>query len=103
MNEATKSDIHEVHQRIDTMVEHQNQTNVELARIATRLELLPKPPKPPKRPCHFHDELRSEVADHLGSHAETKRLWRTPIVKTVIDVVKLAVVAGLTYLWTKKE
>ena len=100
MSEVTKEDIHEIHQRIDTMVQHQNDTNVKLAEIATTLQLLPAPPD---RPCHFHDELRSEVVNHLEDHDQAKKLWQRPIISGLIRMAQLGIVAALTWLWTRKD
>lgn len=100
MSEVTKADIIEVHTRIDKMVSEQNKTNVSLAEIKTTLKLLPKIPD---RPCHYHDELRADVAGHLDSHKEIRRLWQTPIVKTVIHLIEMAAVVTFTYLFVRKR
>lgn len=100
MSEVTKADIYEVHQRIDIMVTEQSKTNVELAKIATKLDLLPQPPE---RPCHYYDELRSVVRNHLDEAKETRKLWQTPIVKMTFDLVKMGIVALATYLFVRKN
>ncbi len=102
MSEVTTQDIHEVHQRIDKMVDHQNQTNIELAEIKTTLKLLPKP-DPEPRPCHYHEEVRADLDEHLESHAETKRLWRTPIIKAAIDLAKMTAVALAAFWYANKK
>jgi len=100
MSEVTKADIQEVHRRIDDMVGEQNQTNICLARIDTTLKLMPKLPK---RPCDFHAELKKDFDGHLADHKDNKRIWQRPIIGTVVDLVKMAVVALVTWLCLRKE
>ena len=100
MSEATKEDINEVHKRIDKMVEHQNQTNISLAQIETTLKLFPKPND---RPCEQHVSLKADFDGHISDHKETKQTWQRPVVRTLIDMIKMAVVAGVTWLFLRKE
>ena len=97
MSEVTKADINEVHKRIDRMVEHQNQTNLSLVRIETKLEMLPE------RPCDQHVSLKADFEGHISDHKETKRTWQRPVVRTLVDMLKMAVVAGVTWLFLRKE
>lgn len=103
MSEVTKEDIAEVHKRIDKVGEHQNRTNIALARIETKLEMLPEPPDLPARPCEQHVSLKEDFDGHIIDHKETKQTWQRPVVRTLIDLVKMAVVAGVTWLFLRKE
>jgi len=100
MAEVTKADIGELHKRIDIMVNRQNDTNIVLARIDTTLKLLPKLPN---RPCDQHIQLKADFDGHLSEHKEIKRTWQRPIVRTVVDLAKMAVVAAVTWLFLRKE
>ena len=100
MAEVTKADIQEVHRRIDDMVGEQNQTNICLARIDTTLKLMPKLPD---RPCEQLVSLKSGLNGHIADHKDNKRIWQRPIIGTVVDLVKMAVVALVTWLCLRKE
>ena len=102
MSEVTKEDlaivhskIGEVHQRIDDMVTCNTAIQVSIAKIEQRFEDLVIP-KQPARPCQFFSE-------HIKNHKDTASLWQRPLVKTVIDLAKMGIVAGVTYLFVKKN
>ena len=100
MIEITKQDITDVHTRIDQVNETMTEVKVTMAEIRTTLRLQPKLPT---RPCNFHTDLRKDVEGHLEDHKETKQTWQKPIVRTVIDLAKMAVVAGVTWLFIRKN
>ena len=100
MTEATKSDIHDLHKRIDEVVKSQNQTNIVLERIDTTLKFQPKLPA---RPCDFHTELQKDFDGHVADHKDIKRIWQRPIIGTVVDLAKMAFVAFVTWLFLRKE
>ena len=93
MSEVTREDIKELHGRIDDMVTIQTKTSIAVARIETKLNMQPAPPE---RPC-------KELVDHLEDHKETKKLWQTPLVKTIIDVAKMGLVAFFTWMFLRSK
>jgi len=100
MAEVTKADIGELHKRIDILADRQNDTNIVLAKIDTTLKLLPKLPS---RPCDQHNQLKTEFDGHLTAHKETKQTWQRPLVRTVVDLVKMAIVATVTWLFLRQK
>lgn len=99
MSEVTKQDISNLHKRIDDLVEVTTTVRISLTRIETRFESMPEPPEPvvlPERPCPFFKE-------HVKDHKAAAGLWQKPLVRTAIDIVKLAIVAGATWLFVRKS
>jgi hypothetical protein len=88
--EVTVDDINRLHERVDKLVDCNEKTVVDIAVIKTKLEGLVIP----KQPC-------DALAEHLNNHKENRRVWQRPLVRTVVDLVKMAVVAGLTWLFVK--
>ena len=82
---ATKADINRIYDRLEPMAQ-------DLASIKTRLDLTPPPPK---QPCTF-------LETHLDDHKKTANTWKTSVIRTVVDVVKMAIVAVVTYFFVKK-
>jgi hypothetical protein len=100
MSEVTKEDmtvvhnkIGEVHQRIDDIVKCNTAIQVSIGKIETRFESL-HIPTIPERPCQFFE-------DHLKDHKESVRIWQRPLVRTIVDLAKMAIVAGLTWLFVR--
>jgi hypothetical protein len=100
MSEVTKEDltvvhnkIGEVHQRIDDIVTCNTAIQVSIAKIEQRFEDLVIPPAP-RQPCQFFE-------DHLKDHKESVRIWQRPVVRTIVDLAKMAIVAGLTWLFVR--
>ena len=100
MQEASKGDIHDLHKRIDTILETMTEVKVGMAEIKTTLSFQPKLPN---RPCGFHTELKKDFDGHLADHKEIKRVWQRPIIGTVVDLVRMAAVAFVTWLCLRKE
>lgn len=100
MAEVTKADITEVHTRIDAVNVTMTEVKVTMAEIRTTLRLQPKLPS---RPCSFLTDVEGDVEKHLEDHKETKQTWTKPMVRTVIDLTKLAVVAGVTWFFLRKD
>ena len=95
MAEVTKQDISELHKRIDEVVEIVTDVRVSQGKMETRLEMLVIP-EIPERPCQF-------LETHMKKHKETIQLWEKPLVRTVIDLVKMAIVAVVTWLFVRKQ
>lgn len=102
MSEVTREDltivhnkIGEVHQRIDDMVTCNTAIQVSIAKIEQKFEDLVIP-EPPNRPCQFFEE-------HIKDHKESVRIWQRPVVRTVVDLVKMAVVAVLTWIFVRSR
>lgn len=100
MAEVTKEDltqvyskIGEVHKRIDDIVTCNTAIQISVAKIDTKFESF-KIPEPTERPCEF-------IKDHLEDHKETVRLWQKPFVRTFVDLIKMAIVAGATWLFVR--
>lgn len=114
MAEVTKEDIGKVHSRLDSLVEEQTRSRVAIGRIETILQMMPPLPTRPcpehnelrkdfdehieGRPCLEHIELQEDFDEHIETHRESKRLWQRPLVAAIIDLAKMAAVAGFTYL-----
>ncbi len=92
MSEVTKEDIAAVHSRIDEIVTCNTAIQVSIGKIQQRFEDLTIP----KQPC-------SELRNHIKDHKENVRIWQRPIVHTIVDLVKLGIVAFLTYVFVKRE
>uniref|UniRef100_A0A6M3XFN4 Uncharacterized protein n=1 Tax=viral metagenome TaxID=1070528 RepID=A0A6M3XFN4_9ZZZZ len=89
MGDVTKADVHDLHKRIDLVIQGQNENRVIIARIETKLE------STHLYPCNT-------LKEHLTNHRETKALWETPIVSAIISMVKMGIVAGVTWLIVKQ-
>ena len=100
MAEVTKEDIAEVHKRIDLVNVTMTEVKVSMAEIKTTLSFQPKMPD---RPCEYQVDLKKDFDGHLDDHKETKKTWQKPIVRTVIDLVKMAIVALVTWLFLRKN
>lgn len=102
MSEVTKEDLNvvhnkigEVHKRIDEMVTCNTKIQVSVAKIQTKLETLVIPATP-DRPC-------SNFKEHVEEHKKIRSIWENSLIKVSIDLAKLAIVAGATYLFTRKN
>ena len=91
-NGVTKEDLNRVHERIDDLAKAIAGMAVHVAQIATTLENLPPLPR---RPCTWHRQLRRQFDDHIADHEETIRDWRQAVIRAVVDVLKIAFVAGM--------
>ena len=91
MSEVTKEDITGVHNRIDMVNTTMTDIKVEMAEIKTTLKMQPAPPA---RPCSFHNDLKDDFEEHIGDHKETASLWQKPLVRNVLDLIKMAIVGG---------
>ena len=99
MSEVTKADIIEVHRkiegvhkRIDEGVKCNTKIQVSLAKIETNLEALIIP----EQPCRF-------LNTHIGDHKSKEGVWHSTAVRTTIDLIKMAIVAGATWLFVRKN
>lgn len=92
MAEVTKQDIEKVHSRIDDLVTVNTSIQVSIGKIEQRFEDL----KIPEQPCCF-------IKKHLKNHQHTASLWQKPLVRTVIDLVKMAIVATAAYLFASSK
>lgn len=97
MSEVTKEDVKEVHKkigevhkRIDEGVKCNTEIQIDIAIIKTKLSSLVIP-EAPERPCPFFN-------DHIDEHKKIKGIWQNSAIKTGIDIVKLAIVATVTWL-----
>ena len=105
MSEVTKEDltqvhtkIGQVHKRIDDIVTCNTAIQISVAKIETKFESFTVPviPDAPERPCEY-------IKEHLEDHKETVRLWQKPIVRTLVDLIKMAIVAMATYLFVRSK
>lgn len=96
MSEVTKQDIGNLHKRIDDLVEVTTTVRISLTRIEMRFESMPKPIELPERPCTFFKE-------HIKDHKKTIGIWHNSLVRTAIDIVKLAIVAVVTWLFVRRN
>lgn len=89
MSEATKQDIHEVHQRIDKLVETTTLIRISVgvieAAIPDKIEL-------PERPCF-------QFSEHIAEHKDNVKTWKHSAIKNTVDIVKMAIVAAVVYLF----
>ena len=118
MTEATKDDIRQVHNRIDSLItnqidkksfenlvskvddliEGQTQLLISFTQIQTIQELTPKI-ELPARPCAFNIALEGKVDRHLTQHEkdalekkENLRFWQKPLLGALVDMVKMAII-----------
>lgn len=92
MAEVTKEDVNAIHRRIDDLVTLDTALQVSIGRMEQRLQDL----KIPQQPCQF-------IKKHLNNHKDTANLWQKPLVKTLIDLVKMGIVAAVTYLFVRSR
>ncbi len=92
MSEVTKADIGEVHKRIDEIVKVNTKIQVSIARIETKVDHIPDM----KRPCDFFE-------NHIKDHKKIKGLWHNSAIHTAIDILKLAIVAAVTWLFATHD
>ena len=89
---ATKEDIQRVHERIDNLNEAMTKMSVAVERLATTIELMPKPQP---RPC---EELRV----HLDKHAENMKNWKSAVIEKVVSVAAVIII-GLFIYWLTNQ
>jgi hypothetical protein len=89
---SDKDTMTRLHERIDDILANQIKVAEDIAAIKTELKLTPKPQP---RPCQFFTE-------HLEEHKKAKSLWQTPLVSTIFDLAKMAIVSVITYFCVKK-
>ena len=108
--EVTKQDIVDLHNKIesindktnnkiDELVKSTNILAINVQKITTTLDLTPKH----DRPCSDLVNLKKSHEEHIENHKETVRLWYSPIIKSVVHIVELAIVALATWFFIKKE
>ena len=85
MAEVTKEDINRIYDKMQPIAEG-------LVRIEERLKNMPQPAP---RPC-------STLTEHLEAHKENKSRWQTPLVSNVIGLVRMGLVALVTWLLTRQ-
>ena len=78
--------------KIDKQGEDVTTIKVDIAVIKQQMRDMP--PLPP-RPCE-------SLGKHLADHEETKTLWRAPIVRALIDVLKMGVIGAACFLIGKR-
>ena len=83
--EVTKEDLNRIYDAIGPMQQ-------DIAEIKTTLKLLPQPPK---QPCQWQEQLRKEFDGHIIAHNVNVRDWKGAFIKASVDIIKLAIVAGL--------
>ena len=93
MSEVTKQDIAELYNRIDYLNATMTTVQVTMMKIETTLKMQPGLPA---RPC-------TSLTEHIAEHQEIKDTWQKPIIRTVIDLAKMAVVATVTYLCVRRD
>jgi len=92
MDKISKDDLTRLHERFDDFHKSQMAMAVDIAIIKTKVEAVPKPQL---RPCQF-------LNDHIKEHKRAKTLWQTPLVSTIFDFGRLAIVAVITWFIAKK-
>ena len=105
--EVTRADINRIHERIDTvtdrmdtMSENSTEIKVCIAKIQTKLEMAPPPPT---QPCHHVEDLKKDFDGHVADHKENIKMIKRPVVRTVIELVKMGIVAAVTWLFVKSN
>lgn len=93
---ALRKSISDVHDRIDKMVEHTADIRVTVERIETTLRLQ-------TRPCPDLVAVQKNFNTHVVDHKETVKMWQRPIVRTVVDLIKLTIVAVATWFFVRKN
>lgn len=91
--------------KIDHMVEVQVKQGNAIAIIQTQLRYIPSHDTPcepltehikaQKRPCSYLEK-------HIDGHKDAKVLWQRPIIGTVIDLIKMAIVFAVATFWAKR-
>lgn len=84
MTAATKADIERIYDKLEPIA-------ADVASIKTRLDLTPNIPD---RPC-------TQLTEHLDEHKDTVMTWKKSAVRAAVDLVKLATVALVTWLFVK--
>jgi len=88
---AEKADIEKLYGKIDELVRVNTEVQVDIAVIKTEMKNF----RIPVQPC-------SKLTQHLESHRQTKTLWNSAAVRTVMDLVKMGIVLAIGYLFGKK-
>lgn len=115
MPEYSNGDIQRLHERIDTLQSDiqgqlRDGTNeimnltIAVAKIETKLSMTPPAAS---RPCtELKDHLTDhkglvrpcrDLENHLADHKETRSLWQTPIVANIISLIRMGIVALITW------
>ncbi|KKK50260.1 hypothetical protein LCGC14_3126790, partial [marine sediment metagenome] len=81
MSEVTKEDVNQVHKRIDELVEVTTLIRISVSKIEMAI---PEPVELPKRPCDF-------LEDHIDEHKDNVKTWKHSVIKTAVDILKMAV------------
>lgn len=81
MADVTKADLNRIYDKLEPMAE-------DLAVVKDRMERLPELPP---RPC-----------EQLNTHLDEHKAWKRPIIRAVIDVVKITIVGTVCFLIGKK-
>ena len=76
--EITQNDINRIHDRLDPLVE-----DVAFIKAALKLSIH-------QTPCRT-------LRGHLGDHTTQKRDWKRAVINGFVDLLKMGVVAALTY------
>ena len=84
MTQATKDDINRVYDKLEPMARS-------ITQIETKLEMMVIP----KQPCVF-------LETHLEEHKDTQKTWKSSFTRAVVDVIKMGVVAIITWFFVKK-
>jgi len=92
---ASAGDIKHLHSRLDKLFEVQGKQALDLGRIATTMEMRP-------RPCPDHETLRRDVDHHLKEHDQTRSTWQSAFIKGIVDVVKMIAVGAFGW-WIGKS
>ena len=81
MAEVTKEDLNRLYDKLEPMAE-------DLAVVKDRMERLPVLPA---RPC-----------EQLSGHLDEHKAWKRPIIRAVVDVVKMAIVGAVCFVIGKR-
>lgn len=87
-------------QDLKTLYQKMNDMAVDIAEIKTKVNMTPKPES---RPCQYQKQLRKEFDAHIAAHDKKTGDWREAVVKGVVDIAKIAVIAGFIAWWAMQN
>lgn len=85
---VTKEDINRLHERIDPLYDAMTKMSVAVERLATIIELMPRPQP---RPCE-------DLKTHLADHKENVKSWKSAIIEKIVGVAAMMII-GLFMYW----
>ena len=94
MENVTKIDISELNKRIDELIEQITSMRVAAKALETIVKLAPKFPD---RPCPDVVAVKKNLDNHITNHKEAVKIWLKPVIAIVMDLLKLGIIAFITW------